>query len=162
MMCQVKLREAPRSSLKLPLERLNEEEGSDPKINPLPTAMEDLSGRKVCILYSDVDPNDDADQVKHKRTLKRYVDVLTATILNVCKVDVHHASSWDGTDETEVMICPEVSFENLQMIRQSAAKAGRRCPATILVARDILEAETLRSDARVTSRESIVEFVTQP
>jgi hypothetical protein len=148
--------------LKLPLERLNEEEGTDTKINPLPVAVANIKGRKVCILYSSEDPSDSEEQSKHKRTLKHYVDALTATLANACRLDVHHSSSWDGTDDTEVMICPEVSFESLQMIRNNAAKSGRRCPATILVAMDILEAETLRSDARVLSGESIVESVTQP
>jgi hypothetical protein len=148
--------------LKLPLERLTDSECSDNKINPLPVAMANIKGRKVCILYSGDDPNDPPEQIKHKWTMKHYVDVLAATLENVCKLDVRFTNAWDGTDDTEVMICPEVSFDSLQMIRQNAAKAGRRCPATILIAMDIPEAEILRSDARILSRESIVESITQP
>jgi signal transduction histidine kinase len=148
--------------LRLPLECLSNEEGHDPKINPLPVAMAGLKGRKVCILYHISEPNDSPEQLLHKQTLKRYVEVLSATLSNVLQLDIYQTSVWDGSDETEVVICPEVSFDSLQMIRRNAAKAGRRCPATVLIAMDILEAETLRSDARVTSRESIVQSITQP
>jgi signal transduction histidine kinase len=148
--------------LKLPLERLSDEEAHDIKLNPLPVAMAALKGRKACILYAGSDASDPPEQVQHKKTLLHYVEVLAATLSNVLQLDLHHTSAWDGTDDTEVVICPEVSFESLQAIRTSAAKAGRRCPATVLIAMDILEAETLRSDARVTGKESIVESVTQP
>ncbi|KAH3982718.1 hypothetical protein HBI64_006430 [Parastagonospora nodorum] len=148
--------------LKLPLQRLTEEEGNDPAINPLPIVMSGLEGRKVCILYEAGNPDDAPELVQHKRTVKRYVETLSATLSKVLKLDIHHSGTWDGTDDTEVVICPEVSFESLHNIRTNAAKSGRRCPATILIAMDVLEAETLRSDARVTSRESIVESITQP
>jgi signal transduction histidine kinase len=148
--------------LKLPLERLSDEEARDPTVNPLPAAMAGLKGRKVCILYQGSEPNDSAEQVEHKQTLKRYVEVLSETLSKVLQLDIHHTSIWDGSDETEVVICPEVSFDSLQTIRRNAVKAGRPCPATILIAMDILEAETLRSDARVTSQESIVQSTTQP
>jgi signal transduction histidine kinase len=148
--------------LRLPLNRLSDKEASDPKINPLPLAMAGLKGRKVCLFYQGSEPNDSAEQVLHKETLKRYVEVLAATLSKVLQLDIYHTSVWDGSDESEVVICPEVSFDSLETIRRNAAKAGRRCPATVLIAMDILEAETLRSDARVTSRESIVQPVTQP
>jgi signal transduction histidine kinase len=148
--------------LKLPLERLSEEDGHDPKINPLPSAMSGLKGRKVCVMYSGEDPSDAPAQAKHKQTVKRYVEVLSSTLSDVLQVEIWHSSVWDGYDGSEVVICPEVSFECLHTIRENAAKAGRKCPAIILVAMDILEAETLRCDARVTGEESIVETVTQP
>ncbi|KAF1913696.1 hypothetical protein BDU57DRAFT_520662 [Ampelomyces quisqualis] len=148
--------------LKLPLERLSEGDGHDPKINPLPVAMSGLKGRKVCVLYTGEDPSDEPAQAKHKQTVKRYVEVLTSTLSNVLQVDIWHSNVWDGFDGSEVVICPEVSFESLHTIRETAAKAGRKCPAIILVAMDILEAETLRCDARVTGKESIVETITQP
>jgi signal transduction histidine kinase len=148
--------------LKLQLERLTEEEGHEPKINPLPVAMSGLKGRKVCILHAGSDPNDSPEQTLHKQTIKRYVDVLTATLSNVLQVNIYNSSTWDGTDDTEVVICPEISFESLQMVRHNAAKAGRPCPATILVAMDLLEAETLRCDARVHGKQFVVETITQP
>jgi signal transduction histidine kinase len=148
--------------LKLPLERLTEEEGNDVKINPLPVAMSGLKGRRACILYAGSDPSDAPEIVQHKKTMLHYVEVLAATLSNVLQLELYHTSVWDGSDDTEIVICPEVSFESLHAIRTSAAKSGRRCPATVLIAMDILEAETLRCDARVMSKEFIVESVTQP
>jgi signal transduction histidine kinase len=148
--------------LRLPLERLTKEESHDIKINPLPAAMSGLKGRKTCILFAGSDPSDTPEKTLHKQTLQRYVEVLSATLSEVLKLDVYHTSIWDGSDDTEVVICPEVSFESLRIIQKNAAKAGRRCPAIVLVAMDILEAETLRSDARVTRTDSIIESVTQP
>jgi signal transduction histidine kinase len=135
--------------LRLPLERLTEEEGNDIKINPLSIAMSGLKGRRACILYAGSDPSDSPEIVQHKKTLLHYVEVLAATLSNVLLLDLHHTTVWDGSDDTEIVICPEVSFESLQAIRTSAAKAGRRCPPTVLIAMDVLEAETLRCDARV-------------
>jgi signal transduction histidine kinase len=148
--------------LRLPLNRLSNEEAHDPKINPLPLVMAGLKGRKVCLFYQGSEPDDSAQQILHKATLKRYVEALAATLSNVLQLDIYHTSVWDGSDDSEVVICPEVSFDSLEIIRRNAAKAGRRCPATVLIAMDVLEAETLRSDARVTNRESIVQSTTQP
>jgi hypothetical protein len=149
-------------TLKLPLDRLAPEEHNDQNINPLPSAVSTLKGRKVCILYGGIEKDDSPEHIEHKKTLERYVAVLSDTLSGSLKLNVYHAAEWDGSDDTEIVVCPEVSFDSLQKIRSSAAKAGRRCPAAILISMDILEAETLRSDARVTSKESIVESVTQP
>ena len=116
----------------------------------------------MCIFSSSSEPNDSLEQAQHRKIQERFVDVLSSTLSNVLKLDVRRTSAWDGSDDTEVIICPEVSFESLQTIRNSAANAQRRCPATVFIAMDVLEAGTLRSDARVTSKESIVESMTQP
>ncbi|KAH7078197.1 hypothetical protein FB567DRAFT_129453 [Paraphoma chrysanthemicola] len=149
-------------TLKLPLERITEQEASDPKINPLPAAMTGLKDRKVCVYIGTTETNAAPEQSEQRRMMARYVEVLCSTLSRILKSDVKQLSTWDGHDDTEVMICPEVSFESLHAIRSSAANAKRKCPATIFVAMDVLEAETLRSDARVTSKESIVETMTQP
>ncbi|KAL5119498.1 hypothetical protein ACEQ8H_002563 [Pleosporales sp. CAS-2024a] len=150
--------------LKLPLERLDKEESRDPRINPLCAAIADLMGRRVCILHEEASSRENTPaQVSHKRNMKRYVDTLSATLSSVLKLDVRHSDNWDGTDDdTEIIICPEVSFDSLHKIRSNAAKTGKSCPPTIFIAMDILEAEALRCDARVTSRESIVESIVQP
>ncbi|EAT92190.2 hypothetical protein SNOG_00695 [Parastagonospora nodorum SN15] len=54
--------------LKLPLQRLTEEEGNDPAINPLPIVMSGLEGRKVCILYEAGNPDDAPELVQHKHS----------------------------------------------------------------------------------------------
>jgi hypothetical protein len=148
--------------LKLPLERLAQEERGDPSINPLPVTISLLKGKRVCILYEGASPTDPPELVEHKKTLLRYVEVLATTLSERLELEVYQSAMWDGRDDTDIVVCPEVSFGSLQKIRSSAAKAGRRCPATILISMDLLEAETLRNDARVTSQESIVESITQP
>tara|TARA_R110002003_G_scaffold645_5_gene20949 strand:+ start:30440 stop:31669 length:1230 start_codon:yes stop_codon:yes gene_type:complete len=149
-------------TLRLPLERITEQEASDPKTNPLPTTMSELKDRKVCVYVGNPETYDAPEQMVHRKLVDRYVEALCSTLSQVLKSEIRCISTWDGMDDTEVMICPEVSFESLQAIRSSAAKAERKCPATILIAMDVLEAETLRSDARITSKESIVETMTQP
>ena len=72
---------------------------------------------------------------------------------------VTQTSDWDGRAELDVIICPQVSFEKLNTVRQ---RAQRKMPATLFVAMDMMEADTLRSDARVTSMSSIVEIMAQP
>jgi len=145
-------------TLRLPVERLEGDDKSlDAQNSALRTAVASLKGRKVCIFTGA-----ESSESQHSKNMDRFVDVLTSTLSGVLKLDVRRASEWDGFDDTEVVICPEISFESLQAIRNSAANAKRICPATMFIAMDVLEAETLRSDARVTSRESIVESMTQP
>jgi hypothetical protein len=143
------------------VEQLNEDDSPEIQTNPLRTVMSGLKGRKVCIYTGYTDPVDIPGN-QHWKNMDRFVDVLSSTLSDILKLDVQRTSTWDGSNDTEVFICPEVCFGSLQLIRKSAADAGRRCPATIFIAMDVLEAETLRSDARVTSQESIVESLTQP
>ncbi|KAH8723063.1 hypothetical protein GQ44DRAFT_761306, partial [Phaeosphaeriaceae sp. PMI808] len=150
-------------TLRLPLERSIDEESQTTIINPQPAVSSELKGRKVCIYLGSLESNEPSEQAQRLRTmLDRYVDVLSTTLSNVLGLEVKQTSVWDGSDDTEVMICSEVAFESLQIIRTAAFKANRRCPATVFIAMDVLEAETLRSDARVTSKESIVESIIQP
>jgi|TARA_R110002003_G_scaffold52_20_gene4498 hypothetical protein len=73
---------------------------------------------------------------------------------------VVQTGKWDGHD-CDIVIVPELSFEYLAAIRRARINGGR-APVTIFVAMDALEAATLRSDARVQKRESVVEIMTQP
>jgi hypothetical protein len=149
-------------TLRLPVEQLKDDgNGLDAQNTALRTAVSSLKGRKVCILTGHA-ASSETSESQHRKSMDRFVDVLATTLSEVLNLDVRKASVWDGFDDTEVVICPEIAFESLQAIRNSAANAKRICPATIFIAMDVLEAETLRSDARVTSRESIVESITQP
>ncbi|KAF2819940.1 hypothetical protein CC86DRAFT_361397 [Ophiobolus disseminans] len=163
---QIEVRSQPLQgtdiTLRLPVERLNEEDGKDTQPSAWRTVMGGLKGRKVCIYTGCTESNDCSEQNQHQKNMELFVKVLSSTLSDVLKLDVRRTTIWDGCDDTEVFICPEVSFECLQTIRNSAASAKRRCPVTIFIAMDVLEAETLRSDARVTSRSSIVETMTQP
>lgn len=149
-------------TLRLPVERLDEEEDSAPGIDAFRKAISGLKGRKVCIFVGSSDTNNSPEQNQHRKNMELFVDVLSSTLTDILSLDVGRTNVWDGTDDADVVICPQISFESLQTIRNSAAQAGRRCPATVFIAMDVLEAETVRSDARVTNRESIVETLTQP
>jgi hypothetical protein len=75
---------------------------------------------------------------------------------------VTQSTKWHDND-TELIICPEPSFDYLASIRDRRAVANAdKAPVTIFVALDALEAATLRSDVRVQSKESVVEIMTQP
>lgn len=141
---------------------MSQADGRDTETIALRTAMSALKSRKVCIFVRGTETDESAEQMQHRKNMDLFVDVLSSTLSDVLKLDVKRTKVWDGSDDSEVVICPEVSFESLQTIRNGAATAGRKCPATIFIAMDVLEAETLRSDARVTSKESIVESMTQP
>jgi CheY-like chemotaxis protein len=75
-------------------------------------------------------------------------------------VEVVKTTEWEG-HHADIVICPELSFDYLRAIRKQRAN-GQRAPVTIFVGMDALEAATLRSDVRVTNRESVVEIITQP
>jgi hypothetical protein len=63
--------------------------------------------------------------------------------------------------DADIVIVPELSFDYLASIRSSRQNGGP-APVTIFVAMDALEAATLRSDARIKNKESVVEIMTQP
>ncbi|KAF2474248.1 uncharacterized protein BDR25DRAFT_392014 [Lindgomyces ingoldianus] len=120
-----------------------------------------LEGRRICILNM-THPSYIKSPVLHSTDegLKYFADALARTLTNWLKMKVVHTSEWDGHD-ADIVICPEVSFEYLSAIRQRRF-ANERAPVTIFVAMDGLEAATLRLDARMTNKESVVEIMTQP
>jgi CheY-like chemotaxis protein len=75
-------------------------------------------------------------------------------------MEVVKTTEWEG-HHADIVICPELSFDYLATIRERRVH-GQRAPVTIFVGMDALEAATLRSDVRVTNRESVVEIITQP
>jgi hypothetical protein len=78
---------------------------------------------------------------------------------NELGMEVTKTDEWDGHDECDVIVCPEISFASLKIIRE---KASGRPPAALFIAMDIVEADTLRCDARITNQASVVEIMTQP
>jgi hypothetical protein len=74
-------------------------------------------------------------------------------------MNVTETSEFDDHNYSDVVICPEVSFQSLEMVRKSTPGSS---PATLFIAMDMVEADTLRCDARVTSHDSVVEIMTQP
>lgn len=136
-------------TLAVQLDRLNEEQGHDLQINPLSANTPHLVGRKVCILYNDSETAESPEHESHLRTLAKYVRVLTKTLGKVLKLDVHQSREWDGQEDTAVVVCPEISFAALDQVRKTAIQTRRKCPATIFIAMDVVEAETIRNDVRV-------------
>jgi hypothetical protein len=92
--------------------------------------------------------------------LARFTNTLSTTLQKHLKMNVVRTTEW-GKHDADIVIVPEFSFEYLASIRRSRAD-GERAPVTIFIALDAMEAATLRSDARVRSKESVVEVMTQP
>ena len=90
----------------------------------------------------------------------RFTNALVDTLEHHLKMKVVKSTEWEGHD-ADLVICPELSFDYLATIRRHR-NPGQKAPVTIFIGMDALEAATLRSDVRVTSRESVVEIITQP
>ncbi|KAG9200452.1 hypothetical protein G6514_006963 [Epicoccum nigrum] len=121
-----------------------------------------LQGRKVCILHRSVTDQDIRDEPRNAEGLAKFTRALTSTLSNHLKMRVSQSTKWHDND-TELIICPEPSFDYLASIRDRRAVANAdKAPVTIFVALDALEAATLRSDVRVQSKESVVEIMNQP
>ena len=80
--------------------------------------------------------------------------------MNFLQINRWHnfTTRYNGAD---IVICPEVSFDYLNIVRRRRM-SDQRAPVIIFIGMDALEAATLRSDVRVTSKQSVVEIITQP
>ncbi|KAI4681792.1 uncharacterized protein J4E84_007388 [Alternaria hordeiaustralica] len=120
-----------------------------------------LEGRRICILRKTIErPAEDNSLSKTDEGLLRFTNALVYTLETHLKMEVVKTNEWEGHD-ADMVICPELSFDYLATIRKRRPN-GQRAPVTIFVGMDALEAATLRSDVRVTNRESVVEIITQP
>jgi hypothetical protein len=90
----------------------------------------------------------------------RFTNTLADTLHKSLRMHVVQTDKWEG-HECDIVIVPEPSFDYLAAIRRERV-GGHRAPITIFVAMDALEAATLRSDARVQKKESVVEIMAQP
>ncbi|KAH6639704.1 hypothetical protein C7974DRAFT_422225 [Boeremia exigua] len=121
-----------------------------------------LQGRKVCILHRPEADQDIVDEPQNTEGLAKFTRALATTLSNHLKMDVVQTTKWEDNN-ADIVICPEPSFEYLAAIRTKRAEnQAAKAAVTIFVALDALEAATLRSDVRVTSKESVVEIMTQP
>jgi signal transduction histidine kinase len=123
----------------------------------LTSVAERMRGRRVCILQPTL-PSD-ASSAKHSGTTQ-LVSSLANTLINWLDITVLTLEEWAYFD-TDIVICTEPSFKHLASIRQKTGP-GDRAPTTIFLAVDAIEAAALRNDARISSKESIVEILTQP
>ncbi|KAF1960780.1 hypothetical protein CC80DRAFT_590121 [Byssothecium circinans] len=120
-----------------------------------------LKGQRICILHRQLNTDEETTDTPASRgALKRFTAALTYTLTEQLKMEVIQSEVWEGNDAS-LVICPEPSFEYLASIRNTRT-VDKRVPVTVFVAMDVLEAATLRTDVRVTSRESVVEIMMQP
>jgi hypothetical protein len=120
-----------------------------------------LEGRNICILQRPIDlPPGESSMRPIVEGLARFTNTLSTTLQKHLKMDVVRTTEWKGHD-ADIVIVPELSFDYLASIRRSRIN-GERAPVTIFVAMDAMEAATLRSDARIRNKESVVEVMTQP
>ncbi|USP76619.1 uncharacterized protein yc1106_03893 [Curvularia clavata] len=120
-----------------------------------------LWGRKICILSKKIAKlPGDTNESQTDEGLLRFTNALANTLEKHLKMEVVRSTDWqyNGAD---MIICPEVSFEYLDTIRRRRAR-DQRAPVVVFVGMDAFEAATLRSDVRVTCKESVVEIMTQP
>jgi signal transduction histidine kinase/CheY-like chemotaxis protein len=120
-----------------------------------------LKDRRICVLRKKIaGPAENNNVSKTDEGLLRFTNALVYTLETHLKMEVVKTTEWEG-HHADIVICPELSFDYLRTIRKRRVH-GQRAPVTIFVGMDALEAATLRSDARVTNRESVVEIITQP
>ncbi|KAJ4353766.1 uncharacterized protein N0V89_005496 [Didymosphaeria variabile] len=124
-------------------------------------AVARLAGRRVCIMHKKHKfPNESSETFENSGGLSRFTDTLAKTLELHLKMKVVQTEDWSGHD-TDLVICPEPSFEYLDTIRRRRTDR-ERAPTTVFIAMDALEAATFRSDVRVKNKESVVEIMTQP
>jgi signal transduction histidine kinase len=120
-----------------------------------------MKGRSICILNNaavpgtvpSLSPRDSGPNILGSTlasTLERW--------LGMSAVTTNDMNYEHGAD---IVICTEPSFDYLTSNRQKRLPGGK-VPITIFIAIDAIEAGALRTDARVTSKESVVEIISQP
>jgi hypothetical protein len=120
-----------------------------------------MEGRRICILRKDAGTASGGSATSPAdEGLRRFTKTISNTLEKHLHMHVIHTTEWTR-NEADIVIVPELSFEYLDSIRTSRV-GDNRAPVTIFIAMDALEAATLRSDHRVTNKESVVEIMTQP
>lgn len=147
-------------TVKLLLDRFKRPDDPDSPHSAIAASLIRLRRRKICLLHSkSPDADGPPESLREWQVLRRYIGALVATLETELQMDVTLSDDWDEQNDSDLVVCPEVSFESLQRIRSTVR---RKPPATVFIAMDTLEADTLRCDARVTNTASVVEVVTQP
>jgi hypothetical protein len=120
-----------------------------------------MMGRSVCILNTAVTPG--ANPSSYQSGPSILGSTLTSTLEGWLGISVVTTSTLNEPHGADIVICAEPSFEYLTSIREKASKSpNSKAPITIFLAIDAIEAAALRTDVRVTSKESVVEIIIQP
>ncbi|KAI8934417.1 hypothetical protein NX059_009152 [Plenodomus lindquistii] len=148
-------------TVKLTLNKPEKQIAHTPEREQFMSLLPRMKGRRVCILhkYARKDPDREA-MTRQEEGLLRFTNALASTLEHHLKMDVVQTTEWHGHD-ADLVICPEPSFDYLAAIRKQRIDA-QKAPVTVFIAMDAMEAATLRSDVRVTDKESVVEIMTQP
>ncbi|KAF2833606.1 hypothetical protein CC86DRAFT_311533 [Ophiobolus disseminans] len=150
-----------RMTVKLALTRPESPPAVPAQYAQMATFLERLKYRKVCILRQQSGPVSEVSNWSEPgEGVIRFTNALADTLDQHLKMDVVQTANWEDHD-AEIVVVPELSFDYLAAIRRRRPEGGR-APITVFIAMDALEAATLRSDARVKAKESVVEIMTQP
>ncbi|KAF2848894.1 sensor histidine kinase-like protein/response regulator [Plenodomus tracheiphilus IPT5] len=148
-------------TVKLALNKPDTQNACTPERTQYLSFLPRMENRRIVILNKSIQTTPDGQaRSRIEEGLLRFTAALASTLQNHLKMDVIQTTEWQGHD-ADLVICPELSFDYLAAIRRQRA-VGQNAPVTIFVAMDALEAATLRSDVRVSNRESVVEIMTQP
>lgn len=120
-----------------------------------------IQGKKVCVLHkADNNPRLPTLGEFESKGVKLFGDAICHTLNQWLGITPVVTNDWVG-QEADIVILTEPSFESLNLIR-SQTPAGQRPPITLMLAVDVVEAASLRNDARVLSTESVVTVMAQP
>jgi signal transduction histidine kinase len=99
--------------------------------------------------------------IERPKGISQLATTVAYTIRDWLDMDVTVTCDTSTLSNHDIVICTEPSFEILASIRQKRPEGGK-VPVIIFLAMDAIEAAALRTDVRVTSKESVVEVVSQP
>jgi len=120
-----------------------------------------MRGRSICILNKAATPVAASALSSRDSGPELLGSTLASTLEGWLGMSVVSTSEIKDRHGAEIVICTEPSFEHLAAIRERRSPEGNS-PITIFLAIDAIEAAALRTDARVTSKESVVEIISQP
>ncbi|KAF2425745.1 hypothetical protein EJ08DRAFT_652039 [Tothia fuscella] len=128
------------------------------RVEKLASTLAHTRQKRICIFNRELS----AEELKEDTTSGDYSKVtesLAATLTNWLEMDVSVATELSG-DPADIFLCTEPSFGLIAALRKKHPRGN--VPIVLLMAIDTMEAATLRADARVNSKESVVEIITQP
>ncbi|OAL47145.1 hypothetical protein IQ07DRAFT_682628 [Pyrenochaeta sp. DS3sAY3a] len=150
-----------RLTVKLSVPRPEKVQDESPQRAQFLTTLPRLKGRRVCILHpEEVPSSEDSQSSRIAEGRSRFTTALVKCLEHQLHMEVIQTKEWTGHD-AEIVILPEPSFTYLASIRRSRIN-NKPAPVTMFIAMDAMEAATLRSDARVVNKESVVEICSQP
>lgn len=148
-------------TVKLSVTRPEKVQDETPQRAQFLTMLARLQGRRVCILHpEDVPSSQDPQSSRIVEGRSRFTTALVKCLEHQLHMEVVQTKEWTGHD-ADIVILTEPSFTYLASIRRSRIN-NKPAPVTMFIAMDAMEAATLRFDARVVNKESVVEICSQP